>query len=247
MRLPDARRQWKENEMQAYHGNATLKARFVELIESHRAADRIVQGRYWERGKGCAIGCSIESMRVLSERNDLAHDNHAVYEEMIGVPRVLARLEDGIFEGLPANVAQSWPGRFAAAIRPGSDLSRVWPQFAVWLLIDPNDGVIRFARTNKARGAIQHVADLYRRQLDGTVVELSEWQNASAAYADADAYAAADPAADAAAYAVGDAYAAADAAAYAAAYAAADIATYAVWQQARMRQADYLIALLEAA
>jgi hypothetical protein len=263
--------------MQAYHADTELKNRFVTLLEGHAAADRIVQGRYWERGRGCAVGCSIESMRQISGRKDLAHDDHAVYEEMIGVPRILARLEDGIFEGLPSEEAQSWPIRFASAIRPGADLSLVWSRFAVWLLVDPEAGVIRFARTVKQREAIQHVADLYQRQIGGEAIATSEWRAYAAAAYDAAAYAAAttDAAYDAAAhaYAAYAAAAAAHAATTAAAHAAAAHATTdaaydaaahaaaahattaaahaaaanAARHQARIQQANYLIALLEAA
>jgi hypothetical protein len=254
--------------MQAYHADTELKNRFVTLLEGHAAADRIVQGRYWERGRGCAVGCSIESMRQISGRKDLAHDDHAVYEEMIGVPRILARLEDGIFEGLPSEEAQSWPIRFASAIRPGADLSLVWSRFAVWLLVDPEAGVIRFARTVKQREAIQHVADLYQRQIGGEAIATSEWRAYAAAAYDAAAYdaaahayaayaaaAAAHAATTAAAHAAA-AHATTDAAYDAAAHAAAAHATTAAAHaaaanaarhQARIQQANYLIALLEAA
>ena len=235
--------------MEAYHSNPELKAQFVALITAHEAADEIVQGTYWNDGRGCAVGCSIDSLnRITGER--YSHDSHVAYEALIGVPRILARLEDGIFEGLPLDVAKTWPRRFAEAIRPGADLSGVWTCFAVWLLTDAEHGVIRFAKNKRQRTAIQAVAELYSRQIAGETISKNAWQSAAdaadAAYADAayDAYAA-YAAADAAyaAYAAYDAYAAACAAAYAAAAADADAAK----QQARIVQADKLIALLEAA
>ena len=214
--------------MEAYHSNPELKAQFVALITAHEAADEIVQGTYWNDGRGCAVGCSIDSLnRITGTRH--SHGNHAAYESLIGVPRILARLEDGIFEGLPLDVAKTWPRRFAEAIRPGADLSGVWTCFAVWLLTDAEHGVIRFAKNKRQRTAIQAVAELYSRQIAGETISKNAWQ--SAAYA---AAAAAD-----AAYAA-DAYAAAAADAY-----AAD--AYAAKQQARIVQADKLIALLEAA
>lgn len=211
--------------MEAYHSNPELKAQFVALITAHEAADEIVQGTYWNDGRGCAVGCSIDSLnRITGER--YSHDSHVAYEALIGVPRILARLEDGIFEGLPLDVAKTWPRRFAEAIRPGADLSGVWTCFAVWLLVDAEHGVIRFAKNERQRTAIQAVADLYSRQIAGETISKNMWRSAYAAAAYADA-------ADAAA-------AAADDAAYDAAYAAAK-------QQARIAQADKLIALLEAA
>ena len=246
--------------MEAYHSNPELKAQFVALITAHEAADEIVQGTYWNDGRGCAVGCSIDSLnRITGTRH--SHDNHAAYESLIGVPRILARLEDGIFEGLPLDVAKTWPRRFAEAIRPGADLSGVWTCFAVWLLTDAEHGVIRFAKNKRQRTAIQAVAELYSRQIAGETISKNAWQSAANA-----AYAAAANAAYAAAAAADAAYAAdaADAAAYAA-YAVADAATAtadadaayaadaadayadAAKQQARIVQADKLIALLEAA
>ena len=248
--------------MLAYHSNPDLKAQFVRLLEWHKEQDKIVQGTYQDDeerdhylvngwsfksfGRGCAVGCSIESLRIITARTDLEYDDHVAYEELIGVPRILARLEDGIFEKLPIEEARDWPIRFAAAIPVGADLSLVWPRFAVWLLADPQDGVIQFAKTQKQRQVIQAVADLYGRRVEGQEPTESEWRAAAyaAAYA---ADAAAAYAADDAAYAAYAAYAAAAYAAdadAAAAYAAdaADART-----QARQRQAAKLLELLAAA
>ncbi len=42
------------------------------------------------------------------------------------------------------------------------DTSDVWRQFVTWLLVGPDDGVIRFTNPgSREREAIQHVADLY--------------------------------------------------------------------------------------
>ena len=188
----------------AYHGDSELKDTFVALIEQHRTADQIAQGHgYWQSGRGCAIGCSIHSLNQITGSH-VPHNDHAAYETLIGVPRLLARLEDGIFESLPADRAQLWPGEFAAAIRPGADLSLVWPRFAVWLLVDSEAGVIRYAQTDKARSAIQRVADLYMRTIAGETIDRQTWKDAA-------------DAADAAAYAAAYAASAADAAVYAAA------------------------------
>jgi hypothetical protein len=168
--------------MEAYHNNPELKTQFVALIAAHEAADEIIQGTYWNDGRGCAVGCSIDSLnRITGER--YSHDSHVAYEALIGVPHVLARLEDGIFEGLPLDMAKTWPRCFAEAIRPGADLSGVWPRFAAWLLVDAEHGVIRFAKNERQRTAIQAVADLYSRQIAGETISKNMWRSAYAAYA----------------------------------------------------------------
>lgn len=213
--------------MQAYLNDPKIKESVLEQMESHRKADTLMQGYgYWKDGKGCAVGCLIHS------------GNHGEYETRFGIPRVLARLEDRIFEGLPIEDAKKWPERFLSAISPGADLSMVWPKFAIFILTDPEFGVIKFAKKDKSKKSIQDVSDLYQRIVNGEKIDANVWlearSNATDAYADADAAAtAAADAATAAAYATAyaaTAYAAAATAAAATAYAAdatADATAYA--------------------
>ncbi len=233
----------------AYHGKVEIRDLHVARIQEHRAAERLVQhyGYYnYASRKGCAVGCTLQ--RDLNGVDERGPSNHKEYETQLGIPQILARLEDGIFEGLPKDRAMSWPEEFLMAIQPGADLSGVWKQFAPWLLIDEQHGVIKFAKTDAQREAINRVAQLYLRE---EAVSPQEWRDASAA-ADKErraAYAAAYDAAayDAAAYA---AYAAdaAYAAAADAAYAAADAAAAAAARsQSRIAQADKLLELLKAA
>ena len=112
---------------------AVTKTAFVDLMEGHREADRIVQGTYWENGRGCAVGCGLHSVRALTGLA-LSHSDHAALAAQVGVPEVLERLQDRIFEGLPRELAREWPLRFAGAIPDGADLAAVWPKFAVALL-----------------------------------------------------------------------------------------------------------------
>lgn len=100
--------------------------------------------------------------------------------------RLVARLEDGIFERLPNGTAAKFPKRFLAAIKPGADLSLVGAKFMVWLLIDPKDGVLQYARPDGAK-AIKRVAELYQRKIDGKRVQKQTWKNAAYAADAADA------------------------------------------------------------
>ena len=120
--------------MRAYRMHeAVTKDAFVEVMQAHRKADRIVQGTYWENGRGCAVGCGLHTVRALTGL-DLKHSDHAALAAQVGVPEVLERLQDQIFEGLPVELAGEWPLRFARAIPDGADLSGVWPKFAVAIL-----------------------------------------------------------------------------------------------------------------
>jgi len=110
--------------MLAYHNDPKIKTDILSQLQEHAAADQIVKGHYWQDGKGCAIGCTIHS------------DDHMDYETRFGIPIMLARLEDCIFEGLPNDAAKTWPIRFMSAIEPGIDLSTVGWKFLHWLLTD---------------------------------------------------------------------------------------------------------------
>jgi hypothetical protein len=232
--------------MRAYHGDPKIKAMYLDRVRAHRVADQIVHGKYWKHGKGCAVGCTIHS------------SEHARYETELGIPRILARLEDGIFEGMTKGDSLEWPEQFLDAIPVGADLGMIWPRFAVWLLGDSEVGVIRHAKTARTKKAVQDVVDLYAEwvrtgerparaaaaSVAGRVTSAFTCAvYAAAAAADAYAYAAyAAYAAAAAAAAAADVYAAAAAAD---AYAYAAYAAYAAARlTARRQQADYLLTLL---
>ena len=185
----------------AYHGKQETKDFYMERIKAHAKADEIIKGQYWESGKGCAVGCTIHG------------SDHGAYETELGVPIILARLEDHLFENLENGEAKKFPQRFLMAIRPGADLSMVWPKYAVWLLTDPAYGVLRHAKKGGAQYiAIERVATLYREleswdKRDKVAFESARKECCAAAYAYAYAYAAASAAASAVASAAASAVA----------------------------------------
>ena len=158
--------------------------------------------------------------------------SHAAYETELGIPQAIAQLEDGIFENLEIKLAMEWPEKFLAAIEPGADLSLVMARWFVWMLVDPTDGVIKYVKSSKAKAAIQCVAELYQRQINGCEVSIEEFRETAAAAA---YYPEADPAA---AYYPASAY-------YA--YSACYGDSVAVGFQARKKQAEKLIEMLSAA
>jgi hypothetical protein len=218
----------------AFHSDPKVKSKYLRRVRAHRKAEEIVHGKYWQDGKGCAVGCTIHSSQ------------HAAYETELGIPEVIARLEDSIFEGLDNGHSLEWPERFLAAIKPGADLSLVWPKFAVWMLTDKKWGVLRYTKQEQSKKAIQAVSDGWQKIVDGAEISSIPWSKLRSTAAAA-AYDAADYA-DAAAYATYAAAAAAyDAADYADAAAYADAYADARKNRIRIAQADKLIELLEAA
>jgi hypothetical protein len=195
--------------LRAYHNDPALRDSTIFAMRAHLAADRIVRSSGYLNavGRGCAVGCMTQDAR----------GGHSTYPTRWGIPEILAHLEDRIFEGLPIADAPQWPISFLESIALGADLSLVWPRFAIAILTDPEHGVARLTNAGSAqRKAIDSIADLYSRTIAGKTIQRETWQRARYA-----AYAATAAAADATAYAA-DAAAtayAADAAATAYAYA----------------------------
>jgi len=230
----------------AFHNDPALAEMVRAQVDAHTAADEIIQGRYWQNGKGCFIGC-------------LAHSNDtAKVEALTGFPLMLTRIAESIFEGLDNAAAKGFPQRVIAAPRVGADLTLVPWQFLHWCVGDALDHYADNTTRTACAPALQVLADKAQGvpvTTDAAYAAADAADAADAAYAAADAAYAADAAADAAdaaADAADAAYAAADAAyaaraaadaADAAARAAADAADAAAYS----RQADKLVELLAAA
>ena len=110
--------------MQAFFNDVSVKAKYLDRVRQHAAADEIIHGKYWENGKGCAVGCTIHGSK------------HMDYESELGIPVMLAHLEDRLFEGQPNGKSKLFPERFLIAARIGADLSRVGWKFLHWLLTE---------------------------------------------------------------------------------------------------------------
>lgn len=135
--------------MIAFHGRQDLKARYLARVECYRRLGRLVRGTGWRDAQGCAVGCTLE-----------AYD-HSQYPLQLGIPAVLAHLEDVLFETLSEPDALELPQVFLRSVPVGADLSGVWSRFVVWLLTDSRHGLLRIAEPEE-RHYVHRVADLFR-------------------------------------------------------------------------------------
>ena len=71
-----------KSNLKAFHNNPKIKQKYEDRVKAHQKADRIIRGQYWENGKGCAVGCTIEGSQ------------HKKYETELGIPEWVARLTD---------------------------------------------------------------------------------------------------------------------------------------------------------
>ena len=115
--------------MRAFHGDPAIKAKYLDRVRMHAAADEIIKDKYWENGKGCAVGCTIHS------------SVHEKYQDLLGIPVSLALLEDLIFENLPNAEAKLFPSQFLEAIPVGADLKTTSFRFSAFLLNENMDRV----------------------------------------------------------------------------------------------------------
>lgn len=148
--------------MKAFYGDPAVKEKYLARVRAHREADQLVRGTGWDDAthRGCAIGCTLD-----------AYD-HSRYPTELGIPERVAHLEDWLFEHMPVEDALAWPERVLVSIKEGADLSRVWPEFAIWMLTDPEHDMLQHAGDRvDVRAAIEGVAALYRR----TAVSREEW------------------------------------------------------------------------
>jgi hypothetical protein len=155
--------------MKTFENTKYTKKHLVDQVQAHYDADEIRKNLYWKDGKGCCVGCWVHSA------------NHSLFEEYFGVPASIAHLADAIFEGLPNAEAKEFPLELAKSIPEGVDLGLVKNKFLHWLLVDPENGVIRF---NDAH-AIRNVALLHERVINGVSVTDCEWAAARDAARDA--------------------------------------------------------------
>ena len=144
----------------AFHGKVSLKKKYVARVKAHYKADEIVKGFYWEHGKGCAVGCTMEQSSNV----------HEEMEKVLGIPAELAFLEDTLFENLPNGTAKEFPLKFLQAIPVGADLSLICAKFMVWQFEDKKYGLKNIEEIKEGKelyGFCEEVVALYKRVIKG--------------------------------------------------------------------------------
>ena len=152
--------------MKTFLGKQSVKTKYVKRVKAHKEADEIIKGIYWEDGKGCAVGCTIEG------------SEHERYETELGIPKEVAYLEDSIFENLPNDKAKEFPLKFLQAIGVGKDLSKITAQIVIWQFEDPVHGLknIKEVQDDKeVNGWCEEVVALYKRDLEGNKASEDEY------------------------------------------------------------------------
>lgn len=153
--------------MIAFHGQPGIKSKYVKRIKLHRKQDDLRRGFYWNNGRGCAVGCTIEEQ----------YEVHRKFEKALGIPEPLVYLEDTLFECMTWEKALDFPVNFLQSIKVGADLSNVLDQLVLYLLSDETCGLYNIA-SKAARGNIMHLASLINRKIKGVTLNCIDWENA---------------------------------------------------------------------
>ena len=146
---------------------AEQKKHWINVMQAHQDADRIVQGLLWDGSKGCFFGCAMQEDDV-----DLTEA-----AACMRLPAWLVMLAEKIHEGLPKADAIKWPVRLLKAIPIDADISKVMHQLAIKrlaVLADKNPAVST---------AINQVIEYHRLELAGDIEARSaSWPAESAAW-----------------------------------------------------------------
>ena len=162
--------------MRAFIDAEVSKPELLEALAWYREEDRLAQGWfYWQEGRGCAVGCTLHEYAPDQE------ENHDLYEELFGIPRELAYLEDAIFEGMDVESGRAWPERFIGSIPEGADLECVADEFAFWLLGGEDSPMAPWRDSEY----LQPTLELYRGHIDGLPSRRSDWKEAAGIARDA--------------------------------------------------------------
>ncbi len=154
------------------------KREFVAELKKHREQDNFVRGSYWSGGKGCAVGCSLESIGRVKQLK-LDPSSHALYPVHLGIPEWLARVEDSFFEHMSVEKSKDWPVRFAQAIPVGANLEKAKVPFIIMLLehslvsmkAAKYDEKANPAVKNAITGSIKAVKQMIKAQKTGKGIE----------------------------------------------------------------------------
>ncbi len=121
----------------AFHNDPALQFKMLAAVDEHVKHDQVVQEGYGtglgEQFRGCFIGCTIHALD-----GDAAGDFRDVERvfDAYGLPPILTRLCEQIFEGVPNIAAPAFFKAVPNALNLGADISLVVWKFLHWMVVD---------------------------------------------------------------------------------------------------------------
>ena len=183
--------------MLSYHNDENLKALVVAEMKNHQKKDQFIKGTYEKlngKFKGCAIGCTIDSVNKIFGRSYKTSE-HKVFEEALGIPEWLARLQDSFFENLPVGDNSQFAVDFLSAVPTGVNLEPVKWKFCSFILKEGIDRIL--LQHNLSEELMDQVVSAMRGVLNlhESAINTGEWDLEAAELAELAAESAAELAA----------------------------------------------------
>jgi hypothetical protein len=136
--------------------NILQKETWIKEMQHHQDVDSLVQGQWFENGKGCFFGCAMQTEVKALEKAAQA----------MGLPFWVVGLAEAIFEGLEREEALNFPVEFLKAIPVDTDLEIVKHKIAV----------LRLSNLPHQCAEITNVINLHKRVINGEDVTEDEWK-----------------------------------------------------------------------
>ena len=131
--------------------NTYMKEHYINQVKEVISRGMLNQGVYWLNGQ-------------QKEGISLTPSLHSKYESALGIPEMIAKIEDKIFIGLPSPEYKDFPLQFISAIPVGVDLTITWKRIMIWLLDDDVWGVKNLVRENQL-ASIEVITKFVKRSL----------------------------------------------------------------------------------
>lgn len=145
--------------MLSYHNDPLVKQKYIARFATHRAADAVVQGLGYLNGRGCFIGCTLETY------------SRAQFKIELGWPLWLVQVAEQIFENLPRDKAPQFGTDILQAVPVGIDLEPVKWRLAIARMdrLIAQQELLLYPEVNKVIDNLQTAKQYAIDRLDGHV------------------------------------------------------------------------------
>jgi len=169
--------------------NKTTKAKWLKIAKEHRDADRFMQGKWIQEGKGekgmhrgCFFGCMMQTENGALEKAT----------EIMKLPDWIVYVSERIFEGLPKEEAKEFTVQLLESIPCNKDTEQIWKDWNYTVLMDEKHGQYKYCVDNTdCKDAVENCAALFKIDfMTKSAAESAAWSAAESA-ADSAAWSAA--------------------------------------------------------
>lgn len=126
-----------QNKTLSYQNDSNLKKLVIQEMKRHQKQDKFIKGSYGyyegDNFKGCAIGCTINSINKILGQSYGTNSYDALYKTL-GIPSWLSKVQDSFFECLPNEYSDKFAIDFLESIPIGVDLEPVRWKLCINLL-----------------------------------------------------------------------------------------------------------------